>query len=105
MQSHMDYSWSWITAAFLVLSGISTWVIRSRLRTEHPEAFGTLGLSTGGWQAGTNWELTKWLFTFRYFSLSDKTLTFLCLATKFIWLATVYLIFAEPLYFELSTTS
>ncbi len=105
MHSHMDYSWGWTTAVFLVLSGIFTWVIRSRLRTKHPAAFRALGLSIGGWQGGANWEFTKWLFTFRYFSLSDKTLTLLCLTTKFIWLATVYFLFAAPIYFEYSTTS
>lgn len=101
----MNYEWSWTTAAFLLLTGISTWAVRSRLRTKHPENFCVLGLSNGGWQGGANWELIKWLFTLRYFSLHDQPLTMLCLATKFIWLATIYLLFAAPIYFEYSTTS
>ena len=101
---HTEYSWSWATAIFLVLTGVLFFALRSRLQSKHPEVFRGLGLTNKWWESSSNFKYTKWLFTFRYLTLGDRSLSVICLSTKLVWLITIYLLFAQPIYFESTST-
>lgn len=105
MATIVEYSWSWTTASFIVLSAIADWVVRTRIKTHHLEVFHSLGLSKRwGKREEEGSEYTSWLFTFRYLSLNDNTLTFYCLLSKILYLITIYFFFTEPIFYESVTT-
>ena len=95
-----EYAFSWYTLVAVVVYFAFAVAVYHRIRDNHPELYERFGRHRIWFSAPDQIRFFGFLFGFRYFQEHDICLSVLALFMQVTMLITVYLLFAQPIYFS-----
>jgi hypothetical protein len=103
MVGAVQWSFSWWTFAAFVVALTCALLLQSRLKQSHPSIYADFR-PQGRWVSSSDQlRFFGFLWTFRYFALGDIALTMLALLTQITTVIAIYLMFAQPIFYRVSS--